>query len=79
MQVYKHLGIYVYRKDALLKMAALKQTGLELSESLEQLRALENGMAIKVVETPLYLRSGGYSGRPRQGQETGGRFVGGQD
>ncbi|MFZ3072999.1 MAG: 3-deoxy-manno-octulosonate cytidylyltransferase [Thermodesulfobacteriota bacterium] len=51
-QVYKHLGIYVYRKDALLKLSALKQTGLELSESLEQLRALENGMRIKVVETP---------------------------
>ena len=52
MQVYKHLGIYVYRKDALLRLAAFKQTGLELSESLEQLRALENGMSIKVVETP---------------------------
>lgn len=44
---YGHLGIYGYKRDALLKMTSLKQTPLEKTESLEQLRALENGMKIK--------------------------------
>lgn len=47
---YKHIGLYVYRKDFLLKFSKLKPTPLEESESLEQLRALENGYRIKVVE-----------------------------
>lgn len=47
---YKHIGLYVYRKEALLKLAKLEQTGLEKAESLEQLRFLENGYRIKVVE-----------------------------
>jgi 3-deoxy-manno-octulosonate cytidylyltransferase (CMP-KDO synthetase) len=46
--VYKHLGIYGYRRDWLLKMAKLKPTPLELTERLEQLRALENGISIRV-------------------------------
>lgn len=46
--VYKHLGIYGYRRDWLLKMAKLKPTPLELTERLEQLRALENGVSIRV-------------------------------
>jgi 3-deoxy-manno-octulosonate cytidylyltransferase (CMP-KDO synthetase) len=50
-QVYKHLGLYAYRRDFLLKLAGWPQTPLELSESLEQLRVLENGHKIKVVET----------------------------
>ena len=50
-QIYKHLGLYAYRKDFLLKLARWPQTPLELSESLEQLRVLENGHRIKVVET----------------------------
>ncbi len=45
----RHLGIYGYQKEALLTLAALPQTPLEKSESLEQLRALENRMTIKVL------------------------------
>lgn len=46
-EFYGHLGIYGYKRDALIKMTALSQTPLEKTESLEQLRALENGMKIK--------------------------------
>jgi len=49
--VYKHIGIYAYRRHCLLALSALEQTPLERSESLEQLRALENGFRIKMVET----------------------------
>lgn len=45
----KHLGIYGYQREALLRLAALPQTPLERSESLEQLRALENGLRIRVL------------------------------
>ena len=48
---YKHIGIYAYRKDVLLKFSKLPQTKLEDIEKLEQLRALENGFRIKVKET----------------------------
>ena len=48
---YKHIGLYVYRKDFLLKFAQMKPTPLEEAEKLEQLRILENGYKIKVVET----------------------------
>ncbi|MBI5050774.1 MAG: 3-deoxy-manno-octulosonate cytidylyltransferase [Nitrospirae bacterium] len=48
---YKHIGIYAYRKDVLLKLSKLPQTKLEKIEKLEQLRALENGIKIKVKET----------------------------
>mgnify|MGYP001686784501 CR=1 FL=1 len=48
---YKHIGIYAYRRDFLLAYARMAQTPLELSESLEQLRALENGHTIRVIET----------------------------
>ena len=44
---YGHLGIYGYKRASLLKMTELSQSMLELSESLEQLRALQNGMRIK--------------------------------
>ncbi|MBF1683792.1 MAG: 3-deoxy-manno-octulosonate cytidylyltransferase [Selenomonas sp.] len=50
-KVYKHIGIYAYRRDFLLAYAKMAQTKLECSESLEQLRALENGYRIRVVET----------------------------
>ena len=45
---YGHLGIYGYKKEALFKMTSLAQTTYEQAESLEQLRALQNGMKIKV-------------------------------
>lgn len=48
---YKHLGLYAYRRDFLLRLAALPQTVLERAESLEQLRALEYGYRIRAVET----------------------------
>lgn len=44
---YGHLGIYGYKRAALIKMTSLPQSPLEKTESLEQLRALENGMKIK--------------------------------
>jgi 3-deoxy-manno-octulosonate cytidylyltransferase (CMP-KDO synthetase) len=46
-----HAGLYVYRRNCLLRLAALAPSNLELAESLEQLRALENGIAIKVIQT----------------------------
>lgn len=49
----KHLGIYGYRTEALLRLAALPPSPLERSESLEQLRALENGIAIRVLVVEL--------------------------
>lgn len=49
--VYKHIGLYVYRRESLLTFTELKQTDLEQIEKLEQLRMLENGMKIKIVET----------------------------
>jgi 3-deoxy-manno-octulosonate cytidylyltransferase (CMP-KDO synthetase) len=48
---YKHVGLYVYRRDFLLEFAAMTPTFLEISEKLEQLRAIENGVRIRVVET----------------------------
>lgn len=45
----KHLGIYAYQREALLRLAGLPRTPLETSESLEQLRALENGIRIRVL------------------------------
>ena len=48
---YKHLGLYAYRRDFLLRLAALPQTPLERVESLEQLRVLEHGYRIRAVET----------------------------
>ena len=46
----QHIGIYAFRRDFLLQYAALPQTPGELRESLEQLRALEHGVAIRVAE-----------------------------
>jgi 3-deoxy-manno-octulosonate cytidylyltransferase (CMP-KDO synthetase) len=46
----KHTGLYVFRREYLLKFAAMAQTRLEQIEMLEQLRALENGARIRVVE-----------------------------
>jgi len=48
---YKHIGIYAFRKDALLRFSRLAPSRLEEIEKLEQLRALESGFKIKVHET----------------------------
>ena len=47
---FLHLGLYVYRVDFLRKFAKLERTPLEIAERLEQLRALEHGYRIRVVE-----------------------------
>jgi 3-deoxy-manno-octulosonate cytidylyltransferase (CMP-KDO synthetase) len=49
---FKHLGLYAYRKPALDLFVSLPESTLEKSERLEQLRFLENGIAIYVGETP---------------------------
>ncbi len=49
--IFKHVGLYVYRRDALLKFTSLSPTDLEMTEKLEQLRMLENGLKIKIVVT----------------------------
>ena len=48
--VMQHIGLYVYRREFLLKFASLPPTPLEKTESLEQLRVLENGYKIRMVE-----------------------------
>jgi len=48
---WAHIGLYVYRRDTLLRLAALPPTAMERAEALEQLRALEHGIRIKVVTT----------------------------
>ena len=50
-RVFEHVGIYAYTRECLLKLASLPVSPLEEVESLEQLRALENGIPILVVET----------------------------
>ena len=50
-EIYKHIGLYVYRKESLFRFTELKPTDLEMTEKLEQLRMLENGFKIKVVVT----------------------------
>lgn len=51
--VYHHMGLYAFRRDFLLTYAKLAPTPLELTESLEQLRALEHGYRIKVCLSPV--------------------------
>ena len=46
-----HIGLYVYRRDTLLKLAAMPAAPLEREEALEQLRALAHGIRIRVVDT----------------------------
>ena len=48
---YRHIGIYGFRRDYLFEFASQERTYLEKCENLEQLRALENGIKIKVVKT----------------------------
>lgn len=49
---FKHLGIYAYRRAALERFVNLPESALEKTERLEQLRFLENGIPIRVAETP---------------------------
>ncbi len=49
--IFKHIGIYSYRRDVLQEITRIKPSRLETIEKLEQLRALENGYKIKVKET----------------------------
>jgi 3-deoxy-manno-octulosonate cytidylyltransferase (CMP-KDO synthetase) len=49
---YKHVGIYGYKREFVIEYSKMISTPLELSESLEQLRVLENGYKIKVIDTP---------------------------
>jgi len=51
VKYYKHIGVYAFRKEALLKFSSLEMTPMEIAEKLEQLRYLENGMKIRLVET----------------------------
>ena len=46
----RHIGLYTYRRETLLALAAAPRTGLERAEELEQLRALERGVRIKMIE-----------------------------
>jgi 3-deoxy-manno-octulosonate cytidylyltransferase (CMP-KDO synthetase) len=51
LQYYGHIGVYAFRKNALLTFASLPQSMLEKAEKLEQLRLIENGFKIKVVKS----------------------------
>ncbi len=51
--LYKHIGVYAYRREALARYIELEPTPLEQLEQLEQLRALENGLPIHVVKVSL--------------------------
>ncbi len=51
LKYYRHVGMYAYRTDILQQISLLAPSELELAESLEQLRWLENGYKIKLVET----------------------------
>lgn len=48
---WRHVGVYVYRRDCLLRLTGLAATEMEQAEALEQLRAIEHGIRIKAVET----------------------------
>ncbi len=50
---FKHIGIYAFRSEILSEIVKLEQTPLEIAESLEQLRWLENGYQIRIVETEI--------------------------
>ncbi len=50
-RVFRHVGIYAYKRDFLLKFHDMEQTELELGEGIEPLRAMENGYKIRVAET----------------------------
>ena len=51
VQYFRHIGVYAYRRETLYKFISLPQAKLEQIEKLEQLRALENGIPIRMVST----------------------------
>ncbi|MBM4399975.1 MAG: 3-deoxy-manno-octulosonate cytidylyltransferase [Candidatus Cloacimonetes bacterium] len=51
VEYYRHIGVYAYRKQTLLDFVKLPQSSLELTEKLEQLRLLENGIPIRMIKT----------------------------
>jgi 3-deoxy-manno-octulosonate cytidylyltransferase (CMP-KDO synthetase) len=51
VDAWAHIGLYVYRRACLLRVAALPPTAMERAEALEQLRALEHGIRIRAIET----------------------------
>jgi 3-deoxy-manno-octulosonate cytidylyltransferase (CMP-KDO synthetase) len=52
VQYYKHIGLYAYTRQALMQFHSLPQSSLEIAEKLEQLRFLQNGIPVTVLETP---------------------------
>jgi 3-deoxy-manno-octulosonate cytidylyltransferase (CMP-KDO synthetase) len=48
---WRHIGLYVYRRDCLMRLTSLPPTAIEEAEALEQLRALDDGIRIKAIET----------------------------
>lgn len=66
--VYRHIGLYAYRMDTLQRLRQLEEGPLEKSEKLEQLRALENGISIRVVEVDYRGRTHGSVDRPEDVQ-----------
>lgn len=62
--IYRHIGLYAYRKDTLQRFSQLPEGPLEKSEKLEQLRALENGIGIRIVEVDYRGRTHGSVDRP---------------
>ncbi|MFR1822667.1 MAG: 3-deoxy-manno-octulosonate cytidylyltransferase [Clostridium saudiense] len=51
VKYYKHIGVYAYKKSFLIKFTELNESSIELIEKLEQLRVIENGFKIRVLET----------------------------
>ena len=66
--VYRHIGLYAYRMETLQRLSQLEEGPLEKSEKLEQLRALENGIPIRVVEVDYRGRTHGSVDRPEDVQ-----------
>lgn len=62
--IYRHIGLYAYRMEPLQRLSSLPEGPLEKSEKLEQLRALENGIPIRVIEVDYRGRTHGSVDRP---------------
>ena len=62
--IYRHIGLYAYRDDTLAQLTALPQTPFECAEQLEQLRALENKIPIRVVHVDYHNRTHGSVDEP---------------